>query len=321
LLGYILQEPYCIFYSSQDDPIMKVRITDHISAADMRDFVRRSSFVFGLKTALWLLWILFSILWLCTENKWVVSGIISLGLAIVHGVELCHQTLHYSGFKSRFTNVVVGNILGAPMLVSFYDYRDKHLRHHRKLGTSDDSEFFDYGKGGLSAVRFVFNLFMLGHYKQFFMRSYSAIASPKTSNKAVEETANRFYIVMPMLMMLLVYLMFVFDHATLILYFASSVFLVAGPVHFLIEFPEHFGCDKTSISVFKNTRTIFTNRLLTWYVNGNNFHVEHHLIGCAPLQKLSILHESIKSQIIYREKGYLAFYWKLFAHVSSASKH
>jgi fatty acid desaturase len=71
-----------------------------------------------------------------------VVGIIILGGMFTHAMELQHQCLHNTGFKSQQANRIVGTLLGLPTLTSFQDYRRNHLRHHRFLGTAADTPFF-----------------------------------------------------------------------------------------------------------------------------------------------------------------------------------
>ena len=73
-----------------------------------------------------------------------LPGQVVLGLMFAHAVELQHQSLHGTGLATARGNRWVGRLLGLPMLVSYSHYRARHLRHHRYLGTSRDTEFFQY---------------------------------------------------------------------------------------------------------------------------------------------------------------------------------
>ena len=80
-----------------------------------------------------------------SENIGVaIVGFFVLGCMFAHAVELQHQCLHYSAFKSRRANRIIGVILGLPTLTSFHAYRRSHLEHHRKLGSAEDIPFFNY---------------------------------------------------------------------------------------------------------------------------------------------------------------------------------
>ena len=72
--------------------------------------------------------------------------------------------------------------------------------------------------------------------------------------------------------------------------------------------PEHYGCDPHSRNVFENTRTIRSNRFMTWLTNGNNFHVEHHFRPGVPVEKLRQLHGEIAQNVMHGNDGYAQFY-------------
>ena len=73
-----------------------------------------------------------------------VVGVFIEGLLFAHMLELVHSCIHGTAFGSRRVDRIVGVLLGLPMLVSFSDYRDNHLEHHRKLGKSEKKDFFGY---------------------------------------------------------------------------------------------------------------------------------------------------------------------------------
>ena len=68
-----------------------------------------------------------------TATLTIAFGVVILGLGIAHGVELCHQALHNTGFTNSSLNEIIGVALGLPLLVSFYEYRISHLAHHKHV--------------------------------------------------------------------------------------------------------------------------------------------------------------------------------------------
>ena len=70
--------------------------------------------------------------------------------------------------------------------------------------------------------------------------------------------------------------------------------------------------------VFKNTRTIQTkNSFLLWLVNGNNYHVEHHLYPKILIRNLKVVNKEIRDKIEFSEKNYRSTYAKIFKLVMS----
>jgi fatty acid desaturase len=107
--------------------------------------------------------------------------------------------------------------------------------------------------------------------------------------------------------------------APLLMWLVPLLF-VAAPVHAIIEMPEHYHCDTGSTEVFANTRTIRSNDFLTWFTNGNNFHVEHHLLPAVGVERLRELHERIAPRIDHLYPSYVAFFCETFAALRRGTK-
>ena len=249
-------------------------------------------------------------------GPWPVKllGSILLGLMYAHGVELQHQCLHHTAFKSRSLNRFVGVLVGLPSLVSYSDYQFQHLRHHRLLGTDDDREFFNYGYEALSSFwKLVPHLFMVRHYRDVAVYMFQSIFGGFKRESPPEITAkirNEYRLM----------LLFIAGMITATVAFETPLFVwlwliplfVAVPTHALIELPEHIGCETSSRDVLKNTRTIKASKLASWFVNGNNYHVEHHWLPSVPNDKLADLHQKTHGQIDHYEMSYWSFYRDLF---------
>ena len=77
----------------------------------------------------------------------------------------------------------------------------------------------------------------------------------------------------------------------------------------MIEMPEHFGLNtQNNPDVFTNTRSIETNRLIHWFVNGNDMHTAHHYHHAVPMCNIKKLHDLIESDIAVYEKSYFHLY-------------
>lgn len=238
-----------------------------------------------------------------------ILGIILNGLMFVHGIELQHQAIHFSGFSSRALNILVGQFLGLPMLTPFHHYQLDHLRHHKYIGTDNDIEFFDrshlvahqvslwnllkiiYSFNRIKKALHIFNERNPNYIKQEYSKSDRHIIQLE-------------YIAIGVILAVVTILSIEISTLIVINAWLIPLILIAEPIHTLIELPEHFDCFKKSKKILENTRTIETSWLLTWFTNGNNFHVEHHLFPNTPLQRLSTVHQQIKSKILFRNKSY-----------------
>lgn len=251
-----------------------------------------------------------------------IPGIVLLGLMFAHAAELQHQALHGLGLRNRAANTAVGIALGVPMLISFNAYRATHLRHHRDLGTPANREFFDYGDqygagGGRSRVAAVLEwplrLSMVRHYGMFaggLLRALSGRGFAGETASTSRRIRRDHFVILAVLLAVAGWSLAA--HSPVLLWvWAAPLVLVAAPVHALIELPEHFRCETLNLDPFANTRTIRSNRLMTWFTNGNNYHVEHHLMPNLPIERLPDLHSEVRDRLRYLEPGYVHYFRQL----------
>ncbi|QEU96539.1 fatty acid desaturase [Streptomyces kanamyceticus] len=248
-----------------------------------------------------------------------LCGVLLIGLMFAHAAELQHETLHGLAYRSRRANRVVGVLLGLPMLISYTAYRVAHMRHHRDLGTPGNREFFDYGdqygkgEGGSrigTALTWFARFTMAYHYWQFGVGVGKALRGSRFDGESAVNTrrirAEHLLAVSALVVGAVLSVVFA-SPAALWLWLLPMV-VVAAPMHALIELPEHFRCETLDRSPFANTRTIKSNWLLTWYTNGNNFHVEHHLMPNLPIERLPDLHVEVRESLRHYHPGYFAYF-------------
>lgn len=270
-----------------------------------------SSFQFSWRVAIWLAMLVGGMAIAAQSGiGWFIAGAVLTGLGIAHGVELSHQALHNTGFRSPRLNEIFGVAMGLPMLVSFYEYRLSHLKHHAKVGTPEDTEFFDYGED-MSPTRMLIERFMMvrhyGGYGAKLVRALRGAAIGDFADKHQPKLRLFYKISLAALLALIGLCMAIGSVAPLVFWLVAN-FCVATPVHALIEFPEHHGCDRHSRDVLRNTRTLTSNRLMRWFTNSNNFHVEHHYFPRMPLQNAHKVHAQFRPHIQNLSAGYRSFY-------------
>jgi len=225
---------------------------------------------------------------LLTRGALLVLSMILLGLMYAHAVELQHQCLHNTGFRSRRLNRGVGIVLGLPQLVSFSDYQSSHFQHHKLLGTPEDREFFNYGYEALTSLKSLIpHLLMLRHYWDVAVnisKSLRGLTRTDVPARAAQRIRTEYLIMAG----------FLFSIAAITVAFNSLIFLkiwllpllIAIPTHALIELPEHIGCENQTNDVLRNTRTIKASR----------FGVPE-------------LHKKLETRIAHLESSYVSFYW------------
>lgn len=275
--------------------------------------------VLGLVTAA-----LVTLVLLSPPILWLLPSML-LGLAFAHAVELQHQCLHSTAYKAKAWNRIVGVLLGLPSFVSFSDYQNSHLKHHRLLGTPEDKEFFNYSYQKLNSLKgLIPHLWMVRHYRDVIgYVAGSAIGKLVREKDATQKMARKIRAEYQLMAVFFVAM------ATITAGFQSPIFLklwlvpllIAIPTHALIELPEHIGCNTKVTDVLENTRTIKASKAAVWFVDGNNYHVEHHWLPGVPNDKFDLLHQKVAGRIRYLDDGYWSFYKRFFKNLRANNLH
>jgi len=243
----------------------------------------------------------------------LMGGMLINGLLYAHLLELQHECLHHHAFRSARLNRIFGVLSGIFMFSSYSHYQYDHLRHHAYLGTERNSEHFDYRFSNLNSLAgFAAAFFDLNRYLRVLYILSSIFTGKEISGITNKDTQKR--IKQEYLFCLLIFIASIAAS----LYFETFFFMLAWwiptitiseGVHFLIEMPEHYGLNtQSSGNVLENSRTIQTNLIIAWFVNGNHMHTAHHFHQGVPMCQLKKLHNLIMPQIEVVEPSYLHFY-------------
>jgi fatty acid desaturase len=245
----------------------------------------------------------------------VFCGIAIIGSMMTHGIELQHQCLHDTAFQSRAANRWIGRLLGIPSLVPYSHYQATHLYHHSFLGTKRDYEFFSHAplERDLTVLSFFLAAYRMDHLKSFFKNLVQALSSDRPlvpySNKKINQRIRLEYIIFSIILTTTLGLSLHFGKLyEFFILWLIPLLLIATPLHFIIEFPEHFRCSRSSRDVRENTRSITGSLFSFWLTNGNNLHCEHHLFQHLPIRELPKIHQIIQSELIHYHKTYLSFF-------------
>ncbi|WP_323840056.1 fatty acid desaturase [Photorhabdus africana] len=235
------------------------------------------------------------------------------GLIYAHLIELQHECLHFHAFKSAKLNRLFGVLVGLFMFSSHSHYRYDHLRHHAYLGTERNLEHFDYRFNNLDSLKgFFIAFFDLNRYRRVFTILGSALNGKPISGVSKEHTQRqikREYLLYALVFLLSIAASVYFDTWLFALAWWLPTLIIAEGAHFMIEMPEHYGLNtQTMPDVMANTRTIRTNPIVAWYVNGNHIHTAHHFHQGVPMCNVKKLNELIKPQLEVVETSYFSFY-------------
>ncbi|WP_433119634.1 fatty acid desaturase family protein [Micromonospora sp. CA-246542] len=253
------------------------------------------------------------ILALRPEPVAITAGVLLLAAMYTHAVELQHQCLHHSAFRRALPHRLVGVPLGIPLLVVYSHYRVRHLQHHRYLGTPQDTEFFGFD------TRRPLTLGVLARGLLDYPRlagvgldvARSATGSWRYAHGDIAPAMRRRIVTEHLLLggvVLAAVALALTGHGVYPLRLWVLPLLVAVPLHFLVELPEHLLCETDTTDVLRNTRSIRGSWLSTWFTNGNNLHIEHHAAMSVPINQLPARHEETRRYGQHVQRTYGEFY-------------
>lgn len=242
-------------------------------------------------------------------------AVVVLGLMYAHLVELQHETLHEHAFTSRRLNRVFGFLSGLFMFSSYSHYKYDHLRHHADLGTQVNREFFNYRFRGLDRptglIRALWDFERYGNVFRDIARSIARRPIPGIRERHNRRIQDEYRLFAVAIAAAVAFTALTGDFILLLLWLLPLL-LVAEPMHFLIELPEHFGLNtQTDPDVLANTRTVAAGPFLRWFTNCNNLHTAHHYHQGVPMTNVPELQKLIDGQVKAAEPSYWAFFRKV----------
>lgn len=219
---------------------------------------------------------------------WFLIACAMSGLTI-----LMHDGNHGLLFKKQFLNRWIGFLCGLPGLVAVSAYRSIHLQHHRKLHTDEDPDNIETAaKKSMPLVLFYYVFFVIGTYLYLPFVAYTGFT---LANRRVKIDIAVEYVMMAAI---IIGLFLVFP-ASLIVQVWLIPLLIAAQISNVRGLTEH-GMT-TGGSPFTDTRTVISNRFVSFMMCNLNYHLEHHLFPGIPWYNLPGLHNILQEE--YRKAG------------------
>jgi fatty acid desaturase len=250
--------------------------------------------------------------WSVTLAAWMWMAFVILGNGAV-----VHETLHGHLFPRPWANRLVGTVAGAWVGLPWSTYRAYHLGHHQASCTPADPEGPPYlftsrwyyaampAGGPAFAVTFVWwTVRTIAGSPPPFVRS----ARQRRDVVIDGMTSVAFYVAMIALG--------VHDPRLLATVWLVPWLFAVAVLEPLVLVPEHYGAsmDDAEFSL-ATTRTVRSNRLLTWIYWGNNFHTAHHVApGVVPQHIAAVSTELVEPHLgeEWHATGYLAFHARIW---------
>ena len=259
------------------------------------------------------------LIWLSAESWLRVPALVAHGVVLVFLFAPLHETVHWTAFRTRILNDVVGSVIGAILVLPARYFRAFHFAHHRH--TQDPGRDPELGTSKTASWRH-YVLYVSGW--NYWRDRLTAL--PRHALGQVAETfvpaAQRRTVVWEARSHLVLYAA-VFAGSWLAGSWAAVLYwflpaLLGQPFLRLYLIAEHTGCPQVS-DMFRNTRTTVSIAPLRWLAWNMPYHVEHHAFPAVPFHALPAAHALIRERISELASGYVAVNRKILRTVPDGS--
>lgn len=271
-----------------------------------------------------------------TNNNIVLIFAIIIALFIIGGKQLgcaiiMHDASHYSLFKSKKLNNIMGNFFGAyPIFNNIEQYRPYHFQHHIATGTTDDPDI-NLVKGypakiasmmrklirdliGMTGIKADIGLLAMhsGFIKYNLGNVIDKIPNENRSWKTIFRNAYynlRGPIVVNSLLFLILFLC---GQPYLYLLWIGANLTTNNFCLRIRSIAEHSVVEDTN-NPYKNTRTTYANFLerILFAPLHVNYHLEHHLLQNMPSYNSPKLHKILLERGFYKHGLLKDGYWEI----------
>lgn len=234
--------------------------------------------------------------------------VLPLGVLILFLFTLLHETCHRTPFKSKRLNVVVSWICGILVLLPPNWFRYFHFEHHRytqdllrdpELQSSKPETLWQY-------VWHVTGLpVWFSQLKALIINASGQCSERYIPDSARQTIRTESQIIIVVYVVVISCLVISGQFHALASWLAAL--LVGQPFLRLYLMAEHGRCPFVD-SMFRNTRTTLTNRLVRQLAWNMPFHAEHHAYPNVPFYNLPQFHQLVKHRLMATSAGYREFH-------------
>lgn len=290
-------------------PVSQALADGTLTRVELKALMQRSDAPALRHLALWVLVLLGTgALIALTYNSWLIWPAMFLhGVVLVHHFSLQHECCHYTVFKTRWLNDLLGNICGFIIMLPNRHFRYEHCDHHTHTQVNGhDPEMIPLPQ---SLGGYLWYLSSIPYWKtkftELFRHSLGTLTEAEKHFVPREEYKT---IIWEALLMLAAYaLILIFCTTTgwwAPLWYWFIPIVLGEPVMRFIRMTEHVGkpCVR---DMTENTRTNYVTRPMQFLCWNMNYHAEHHYASSVPFYALPKLHEKLKHVIEVEPRGYL----------------
>jgi len=290
-------------------PLTQALAEGKLSRAELRRFMQRSDAISFRQLAAWLMLLavtttLVALAW----YSWLIwPAMFVQGIVLVHFFSLQHECVHYTVFRTRWINDLVGQICGLVIILPHRFFRYEHCDHHTYTQIhGDDPEMIPMPQT-LGAYLWYLSAipYWRAKFTELFRHASGRLSAaeqrfiPRVEHAAVYRDAR---------VMVAIYAALFLGMAVTgwwgLVWFWLIPLAMGEPVMRFVRMTEHVG-RPTVPQMSANTRTNLVSAPWAFLCWNMNYHAEHHYVASVPYHALPRLHEKLKDHVHVEPGGYL----------------
>ena len=289
-------------------PITQALNDGVLTRQELKALMKRSDGPAVLRLALWIALLLTtgSLIWLAKGTWWIWPAMTLHGIVLVHHFSLQHECVHYTVFRTRWLNDLVGNICGLVIMLPNRFFRYEHCDHHTYTQINGhDPELIPLP---MTIKGYLLYISSIPYWKAKFTELGRHCAGRMTEAEKrftpKEEYQTVFWEARLMALFYLAILAFCYVQGfwAPVWYWWLPVVL-GEPFMRAIRMTEHVG--RPMIPDMKeNTRSNLIGLPLRFLCWNMNYHAEHHYASSVPFHALPKLHRKLEAYIYVEPRGY-----------------
>jgi fatty acid desaturase len=233
-------------------------------------------------------------------------ALLPLGILTVFLFTLSHECTHYTPFRTRWLNNLVGHATSLPLMLPFAWFRYFHLAHHKFTNDPARDPELEHGPRPETWGQFLIYLSGLGYWRgmagTLWRNAFGPIDAPylpARQHGAIRREARVLLVLYTLIALSLIW-------TPLALWLWIVPVLIGQPFLRLYLLAEHGRCPPVA-NMLENSRTTYAGwpvRFIAWNMP---FHAEHHSFPNVPFHKLPELNHDLAPLLKSTSPSYPAF--------------
>ena len=290
-------------------PITQALREGTLTRRELKQLMARTNAPALIRLLIWFMAMMLTgvLVWLSIGTGWLLPAMFIHGVLLVHHFSLQHECCHYTAFRTRWLNDLMGNYCGLVIMLPNRFFRYEHCDHHTFTQLADrDPEMIpmpetlrDYLLYLSSWPYWKTKFSELLRHCQGRLNNVERRFIPKVEHRTVFTEAR----IMVLFYATVALVCIVFNWSAPLWYWLVPVML-AEPLMRAIRMTEHVGRPATG-DLTENTRTNIVSWPMQFLCWNMNFHAEHHYASSVPFHALPVLHRKLAGFIYSEKRGYI----------------